>query len=173
MKINKIEVFDCKMGKIDPSLARFNPVLVRVHTDSGLSGIGEAGICFGSGANGAVGMLRDLGPRIIGQDPMRVEAIWENLFRGTYWAMSGGPIIYSAMSALDIALWDIRGKALNAPIYELLGGKTNTSLRVYAGQLQNGWGKVQTALFEPEEYAAAAQAALDEGYDCVKVDPLL
>lgn len=173
MKISKIEVFDCKMGKVDASLSRFNPVLVRVHTETGLSGIGEAGVCYGSGANGAVGMLHDLGPRIIGQDPMRVEAIWENLFRGTYWAMGGGPIIYSAMSALDVALWDIRGKALDAPIYQLLGGKTNTSLRAYAGQLQNGWGEVQTALFEPEEYAAAAQAALDEGYDCVKVDPLL
>lgn len=173
MRITSIELFDCKVGKVEPSIKHFNPILVRVNTDQGISGIGEAGICYGTGAAGALGTLRDFAPRLIGRDPMQAEAIWEFLFRGTFWAMGGGPMVYSAMSALDIALWDIRGKALNAPIYQLLGGKTNSSLRAYAGQIQNGWGKVQTPLFAPEEYAAAAQAAMDDGYDCVKVDPVM
>jgi len=173
VKITSIEIFDCKVGKVEPSIKHFNPVLVRINTDRGISGIGESGICYGTGATGSLGMLRDLAPQLIGRDPMQVEAIWEFMFRGTFWGMSGGPLVYSAMSALDIALWDIRGKALDAPIYQLLGGKTNTSLRAYAGQIQNGWGKIQTPLFEPEEYVVAAQAALDEGYDCVKVDPVM
>ncbi len=172
MKISSIEIFDCRVSKVDPSLHYFNPVLVRINTDQGISGIGEAGISYATGASGAIGVLRDLAPMLIGRNPMNVEAIWEFMFRGTFWAMGGGPIFYSAMSAIDIALWDIRGKALNAPIYQLLGGKTNDSLRAYAGQLQFGWGKKQTALLQLDEYREAAQAALDEGYDCVKVDPI-
>lgn len=172
MKIKKIELFDCNVGKVDPALHYFNPVLIRITTDTGISGIGEAGISYATGSTGALGVLRDMAPLLIGRDPMQVEGIWEFLFRGTFWAMGGGPIFYSAMSAIDIALWDIRGKALNAPIYQLLGGKTNTSLRAYAGQLQFGWGPVQTALFEPEEYREAARAAMADGYDCVKVDPI-
>jgi L-alanine-DL-glutamate epimerase-like enolase superfamily enzyme len=172
MKITSVEIFDCKVGKIDPALRYFNPVLVRIHTDQGISGIGEAGISYATGSSGAIGVLRDMAPLLIGRDPMLVEAIWEFMFRGTFWAMGGGPIFYSAMSAIDIALWDIRGKTLNTPVYQILGGKTNISLRAYAGQLQFGWGSVQTALFDPEEYKEAAGAALAEGYDCVKVDPI-
>ena len=172
MKITRIEIFDCQVSKADPGLRYFNPVLVRVHTDRGVSGIGEAGISYGTGSSGAVGVLKDIAPQLIGRDPMQVEAIWEFMFRGMFWAMGGGPIFYAAMSAIDIALWDIRGQVLNAPVYQLLGGKTNASLRAYAGQLQFGWGPVQTALIHPEEYRQAAKAALDEGYDCVKVDPI-
>jgi L-alanine-DL-glutamate epimerase-like enolase superfamily enzyme len=172
MKITSVEIFDCAVCKIDPALRYFNPVLVRINTDQGVSGIGEAGISYATGSSGAIGVLKDLAPLLLGRDPMQVEAIWEFMFRGTFWAMGGGPIFYSAMSAVDIALWDIRGKTLNAPVYQLLGGKTNTLLRAYAGQLQFGWGPVQTALLEPEEYKEAARAAIDEGYDCVKVDPV-
>lgn len=172
MRISKIEIFDCPVSKVDPSLSYFNPVIVRITTDTGISGIGEAGISYATGSAGAVGVLKDMAPQLIGRDPMKVEAIWEFMFRGMFWGMGGGPIFYSAMSAIDIALWDIRGKALNVPIYQLLGGKTNESLRAYAGQLQFGWGPVQQALIEPEEYRQAAQAALDDGYDCVKVDPI-
>jgi L-alanine-DL-glutamate epimerase-like enolase superfamily enzyme len=172
MKITGIEIFDCNVSNIDQSLSYFNPILLRINTDSNVNGIGEAGISYATGSTGAVGMLKDIAPLLIGKDPMQVEAIWEFMFRCTFWAMGGGPIVYAAMSAVDIALWDIRGKYLNIPIYQLLGGKTNTILRAYAGQLQFGWGEKQTALFDPEEYKEAARAAIDEGYDCVKVDPL-
>jgi galactonate dehydratase len=151
----------------------FNPVLIRVHTDAGVSGIGEVGLAYGAGAKAGAGMIRDLALFVLGKDPMKAEAIWENLFRATFWGMSGGPVIYGAISAIDIALWDIRGKVLNAPIYQLLGGKTNDNLRSYASQLQFGW--TETAylnLGKPELYAAAAREAVAQGYDAIKVDPL-
>lgn len=172
MKIDRVEIFDCDVGKVDSSLHYFNPVLVRIITDTGVSGIGEAGISYGTGSSGSVGVLKNMAPQLIGLDPMQVEKIWELMFRGMFWGMGGGPIFYSAMSAIDIALWDIRGKALNAPIYQLLGGKTNSSLRAYAGQLQFGWGPVQQALLNLDEYVEAAKKAVSEGYDCVKLDPV-
>lgn len=172
MKITSVEIFDCNVRKKDPALSYFNPVLIRVNTDEGISGIGEAGLAYGSGSNAAVGILKDLAPRIIGKDPMKIESIWEDLYRGTFWGMSGGPVFYAGMSAIDIALWDIKGKKYGAPIYELIGGKTNDKLRTYASQLQFGWGKEQVALFDPKDYADAALKAVEEGYDCIKVDPI-
>ncbi len=172
MKITSVEIFDCNVRKKDPALSYFNPVLIRVNTDEDISGIGEAGLAYGSGSNAAVGILKDLAPRIIGKDPMKIESIWEDLYRGTFWGMSGGPVFYAGMSAIDIALWDIKGKKYGAPIYELIGGKTNDKLRTYASQLQFGWGKEQVALFDPKDYADAALKAVEEGYDCIKVDPI-
>ena len=172
MKITSVEVFDCNVRSKDPSLSYFNPVLMRVNTDEGISGVGEAGLAYGSGSNAAVGILKDLCPRLIGKDPMNIEAIWENYFRGTFWGMGGGPVFYAGMSAIDIALWDIKGKKYGAPIYQLIGGKTNEKLRTYASQLQFGWGPNQTALFDPKDYAEAARKAVAEGFDCIKVDPI-
>ena len=132
MKITSVEVFDCNVRGKDPSLSYFNPVLMRINTDEGISGVGEAGLAYGSGSNAAVGILKDLCPRLIGKDPMNIEAIWENYFRGTFWGMGGGTVVNAAMSGIDIALWDIKGKALGVPVYELLGGKTRDKVRVYA-----------------------------------------
>jgi len=173
LKITSIEVFDCKVNKKDPTMAAFNPVLIRVNTDEGISGVGEAGLAYGCGSNAAIGMIKDLAPLVLGKDPMKVEALWESLFRDTFWGMSGGPIMYSGFSAIDIACWDIRGKVLNAPLYQLLGGKTRDSLRVYASQIQFDWAPKFKALRRPEEYAEAALKAVSEGYDAVKVDPLM
>jgi len=172
MKITHIELYDCEISRSNASLAGFNPVLIRIRTDAGVSGIGEVGLAYGAGAKAGAGMIRDLAPFVLGKDPMKTEAIWENLFRATFWGMGGGPVIYGAISAIDIALWDIRGKVLNAPIYQLLGGKTNDNLRTYASQLQFGWGPTRLLLTEPGDYAAAARAAVAEGYDAIKVDPL-
>ena len=76
------------------------------------------------------------------------------------------------MSAVDIALWDIKGKALGKPVYELLGGKTNEKLRAYASQLQFDWDTEHRNLSKPEEYARATEKALAEGYTAIKVDPV-
>ena len=172
MKITKIEVFDCELKKRDATMAMFNPVLVRVSTDAGISGVGEVGLAYGAGAKAAVGILRDFAPYLIGQDPMKVEAIWETLFRATYWGAGGGPVVYGGISAYDIALWDIRGKVMGQPLYQLLGGKSNDNLRTYASQLQYGWGEDYRRNITPDEYAESALIAVGEGYDALKVDPL-
>ena len=175
MKITKVEIFDCDVNMVDPNQNKlpFNPILLRLHTDEGITGVGEAGLAYGKSSKAAVGQLRDFAPLILGRDPMQVESIWEDLFRGTFWGMSGGPVVYSGMSAIDIACWDIRGKVLNAPIYQLLGGKTNDNLRCYASQIQFDWDLNYRGLATPEEYAQAARKALDDGYDAVKVDPIM
>ena len=88
--------------------------------------------------------------------------------------MGGGTVISAAMSGIDIALWDIKGKALGVPVYQLLGGKINDNLRTYASQLQYGWGVKNTsgALKTPEEYAEVTRLAIEDGYDAIKVDPI-
>jgi L-alanine-DL-glutamate epimerase-like enolase superfamily enzyme len=173
MKITEIELFDCEIGKRYADLAGINPVLIRIRTDAGVSGIGEVGLAYGAGAKAGAGMIREFAPFILGKDPMKVEALWESLFRSTFWGMSGGPVIYGAISAIDIACWDIRGKVLNAPIYQLLGGKTNDHLRTYASQLQFGWADRLGALTHPEQYAEVAKFAASQGYDALKVDPIM
>ena len=111
MQITAIELFDCELRRHYPGM-RFNPILIRILTDAGISGIGEVGLAYGAGAKAGAGMVRDFAPFVLGKDPMKSEAIWECLFRSTFWGMGGGPVVYGAMSAIDIALWDIRGKAL-------------------------------------------------------------
>jgi len=130
-------------------------------------------MAYGTGHSGAAGYVKNLAESfLIGADPMKAERLWEAMFRGTFWAQGGGPVVFAGMSAIDIACWDIKGKALKQPIYQLLGGKTNDNLRCYASQIQFGWShKGQTKLVKPEEYAAAAVTAVAEGYDAVKVDP--
>ncbi|MDE6881315.1 MAG: mandelate racemase/muconate lactonizing enzyme family protein, partial [Oscillospiraceae bacterium] len=99
-------------------------------------------------------MLQDLSRLIIGEDPMRVDAIWEKLFKVSFWGQGGGPVVFAAISAIDIALMDIKGKALNVPIYELLGGKFRDNDRCYASQLQFGWNDRIGPWGSKEEYAA-------------------
>ena len=114
-------------------------ICCRVYTDAGIYGDGEAGIAYGTGYTAAYGMVIDMAHHIIGQDPMNTELIWETLLKGTFWGQGGGVVVFAGMSALDIALMDIKGKALGVPIYQLLGGKCRDELRCYASQLQFGW----------------------------------
>jgi len=169
MKITSVEIWDMNIA----SLPWHHPVIIRINTDEGISGLGEAGMAYGTGHSGAAGYVKNLAESfLIGADPMKAERLWEAMFRGTFWAQGGGPVVFAGMSAIDIACWDIKGKALKQPIYQLLGGKTNDNLRCYASQIQFGWShKGQTKLVKPEEYAAAAVTAVAEGYDAVKVDP--
>lgn len=129
-------------------------------------------MAYGKGGSGAVGAIRDFSSLLIGQDPFATEKIWETLFKKTFWGQGGGTVIFTAISALDIALWDIKGKALGVPVYQLLGGKTHSSLRAYASQLQLGWGPERYARGKTEDHVAEAQHALDDGYDAIKVDVL-
>lgn len=171
MKIVKAEIFDIDCPERGP----WHPVLLRLHTDEGVSGVGEAAMAYGVGRSGAAAMTKNLVESFaIGADPFATERLWENIYRSSFWGLGGGPVIYGAMSAIDMALWDIKGKVLNQPIYQLLGGKTNEQLRCYASQLQFGWGTQKVlSLTDPSDYANAALTAVSEGYDCVKVDPLM
>ena len=172
MKITSVEAIKSNGGRASVYKSHWNPIFVRINTDEGISGFGEAGVAYSSGADAAFGIIQDFGKLIIGMDPMNIEAIWDKLHRTTFWGMGGGTIIFSGISAIDIALWDIKGKALDVPVYQLLGGKTNDKLRAYASQIQFDWGKQCNNLVKPEEYGKAALKAKKEGYSCVKVDPV-
>ncbi len=131
MKITQVEVYLLDAGEQSKSR---KPIVCRVHTDEGIYGGGEAGVAYGSGANAAFGIIKDLAPLLIGRDPMNVEPAWETLFKSTFWGQGGGTIVFAGMSALNIALMDIKGKALNVPCYQLLGGKYRDEVRCYASQ---------------------------------------
>jgi D-galactarolactone cycloisomerase len=107
-------------------------VVVLIETDAGISGIGEALARFGPKAYSELidGLLA---PKIIGMDPFAVEAIWQKLYR-SFSGRSGGMLI-EAIAAIDIAVWDIMGKAAGRPVYELLGHMGRKSIRAYASSI--------------------------------------
>ncbi len=153
-------------------------ITVRVNTDEGIYGWGEAGLAYGNCSEAAFGQCADFAKLVIGMDPFDTEKIWEHLHRDTFWGMGGGVVVTAAMSAIDIACWDIKGKALGLPVYKLLGGKTNTKLRAYASQLQFGWRSIieekddLSMLYDPADYYDVVKDAMKDGYDAVKIDPV-
>lgn len=169
MKITRVEIFDMEC----PKRPQWHPVFVRIHTDEGISGVGEAGLAYDWGHSAAANMINEIvKARVIGFDPFQTELLWSKMFREGFWAQGSNAVFYAAMSAIDTALWDIKGKALGVPVYQLLGGKVNPKLRTYASQLQFDWDPEAKKLIKPEDYAKAAQKALAEGYDAVKVNPM-
>jgi L-alanine-DL-glutamate epimerase-like enolase superfamily enzyme len=171
MKITSVDIIDVA-NDLQSSTSKWRPVVVRINTDEGISGFGEVGLAYGVGASAGFGMAKDLAGIIIGMDPMKNEAIWDKMQKKTFWGQGGGTIVSAGMSAIDTALWDIKGKALNVPIYQLLGGKTRDKVRTYASQLQFGWGtgRDKSILVEPQQYADVARQAVADGYDAIKVD---
>ena len=133
---------------------------IRIHTDEGISGIGEASLQQKELAvRTEIEAYRDF---LIGQNPFNIEHIWNALHRRTVW--SGGPVTMTAISGIEQALWDIKGKATGLPVYELLGGRVREKVKVYA----NGWfGGAQT----PEDHAEKAKTVVAEGYDTIKWYP--
>lgn len=159
MKISRVKVYLISSGSI-------HPVIVKIETDEGISGVGEAAIAYGLGGTAAAGMIKDLASRIlIGKDPHAIEALWSEMYDHSFWAKGGGAIVFAGISAIEQALWDIKGKALNVPVYQLLGGKIRDEVRVYA----NGWsGDTNTA----SDFARAAERPLKDGYTALKCYPL-
>lgn len=104
-----------------------NFFFVTVETDEGITGIGEGGITWREDA--MAGFVNALAPSLIGEDPMRTEHLWQVMLRGGFFP--GGRIGAAAISAIDIALWDIKGKALGVPCYELLGGLVRDKVVCY------------------------------------------
>ncbi|NLG28741.1 MAG: hypothetical protein GX557_12575, partial [Chloroflexi bacterium] len=104
-----------------------NHCFVQVHTDAGLTGLGEA---YSVGPDRATAEVIDyLAQWLVGLDPLDIEGLWQRLYIGS--RFPGGVVINAAISGIDIALWDLKGKALDVPVYQLLGGKCRERIRVY------------------------------------------
>lgn len=167
MKISSIDVIKCK--RMD--FCAQTPVLCRVNTDEGIYGYGEAGVSISDYSLGAYELLKLFGKLLVGKDPLYSDVIYDKLV-STFWAQGNGAVIMAAISAIDTALWDIKAKHFQVPLYVLLGGKHRDKLRAYASQVQNGW-KYRDFLCAPGDLgflADACRQAVEEGYTCVKVD---
>src|SRR5271165_1810150 len=105
-----------------------NFITLKIETDEGIYGLGD-GTLNGRELAVASYLSDHVIPCIIGRDPFQTEDIWQYLYRGAYWRR--GPVTMAAIAAVDVALWDIKGKALNTPVYNLLGGKSRQGVLVY------------------------------------------
>jgi galactonate dehydratase len=137
-----------------------NYLFLRLTTDSGLTGIGEASLEWQEWAVECL-LVDWVQERIIGADPHDVETLAANMIRDQY---QGGPTILTAISGVEIACWDLVGKASGKPVYELLGGRARERLPAYA----NGWYGGAVA---PADYAEKARAVVGRGYRAMKFDP--
>lgn len=153
MKITEIKTFLCHAY-------RTNWVFVKVMTDEGIYGVGEATLEYKEHA--VISAIHELDRALVGKDASRIEALWHECYRDAYWR--GGPVLMSALSGIEMALWDIKGKALGVPVYELLGGKIRDSVPCYA----NGWFAGSKT---PEDFARCAKKAVEAGFSGLKWDP--
>jgi len=159
VRITGARIYLLKIGSL-------HPVLVEITTDQGLTGVGEAAVAYGIGGTAAAGMVKDLvDGLLLGRDAFRIEELWTEMYDHSFWAKGGGPIVFAGISAIEQALWDIKGKALGVPVYELLGGKLRERIRVYA----NGW---SYRCVTPDDYAKAAERTVRDGYTALKCYPL-
>ena len=120
MKILSAKVIVCSPGR--------NFVTLKIETDEGLTGLGDA--TLNGREKAVVSYLEDhVIPCLIGRDASQIEDVWQYLYKGAYWRR--GPVTMTAIAAVDTALWDIKAKAANMPLYQLLGGKSRTGVMVY------------------------------------------
>ncbi len=153
MKVTAIKTFVCHAY-------RTNWVFVKVMTDSGLYGVGEATLEYREPT--VVQAIMELERYLVGKDPHNIEAFWHDTCRDAYWR--GGVVLMSALAGVEMALWDIKGKDLGVPVYKLLGGKVRDSVKCYA----NGW---FAGAKTPEEFAEKAKIAVENGFSGLKWDP--
>ena len=153
MKVTDIKTFtvDC---------FRTNWVFVKVYTDEGISGVGEATLEYKEKA--LIGAVEHIKDYLVGKNPLEIEKHWHTIYRDAYWR--GGAVLMSALSAVDTALWDILGKSLNVPVYQLLGGRANDKVRIYV----NGW---FAGAKTPGEFAEKAKITVKRGVTAMKWDP--
>lgn len=153
MKITDVKTFvvDC---------FRTNWVFVTINTDENITGVGEATLEYKEKAlAGAIEHIRDY---LIGKNPWNIEKHYHDIYRDAYWR--GGAVLMSALSAIEMALWDILGKSLNVPVYQLLGGKVREDIPIYV----NGW---FSGAKTPKEFAEKAKIAVSRGITAMKWDP--
>ncbi len=154
MKVTRVEVF--LVGREWNNL-----VIARVHTDTGVSGLGEGTMQWQ--ARTVAAAISHMADRyVLGASPFEIERLVQAMYRNEY--ARGGPVLNSAIAAIEFALWDICGKALGQPVHNLLGGKVHESIPAYA----NGWCDVEGSA---AEVAAAARKVVAAGYKGLKFDP--
>ncbi len=151
MKITEIAAFATK-----PPEAASNYVFVKVSTDEGIVGWGESSI----GAVSVAAVVEEFGAAIIGKHPFRIEEHWQDMYH-LFHNVRGGALQMAAISGIEIALWDIKGKALGVPVYELLGGAMRDRLWTY-GRFDG---------VDPDAAVATAMSFVERGYTALKGDP--
>jgi L-alanine-DL-glutamate epimerase-like enolase superfamily enzyme len=164
LKVTAIETFAVE-GLSNPMM------FCAIRTDEGITGYSEFGV--GALANGLRGLIEDLSVFVIGQDPRKVEALYTQMERGSRAAFGGAT--WQAISGIELALWDIKGKALNVPVYELVGGATRTNQKVYWSHMLSyqvtAYAKLGT---EPvrsyDDVRNVVAQAADRGYDTLKTN---
>lgn len=144
---------EMKITKIEPILAGERYLFVKVHTDEGLVGLGECGAWGYQEATAAV--LKQMEKLLQGQDPMRIEFIWNALTRNLHFR---GSITQAAVSGIDIALWDLKAKFFGVPCYELLGGKTREKIKIY----------VNVRAKNAAEFAENAKKIKNQGFKAIR-----
>jgi galactonate dehydratase len=159
MKLKTANIYLVQSGGI-------RPVLLELITDDGVTGLGEAGLAYGLGGLAAAGMLKEMIEHYLanGREPFRVESLWAEMYDHSFWTKGGGPVVFSAMSAIDQALMDIKAHSLGVPVYELLGGRMRDGLRTYA----NGW---YFGCTSDSDLPKAAVSAVTDGYGALKFYP--
>ena len=150
-----MKITDLKMIHIRPRW-----MFLKIETDEGICGWGEP-VVEGR-ARTVETAVNEFRPMLIGADPLKIEHLWQGMYRRTFYR--GGPILCSAISGIEMALWDIKGKDLGVPVYKLLGGKVRDSVKCYA----NGW---FAGAKTPEEFAEKAKIAVENGFSGLKWDP--
>ena len=153
MKITDIKTFvvDCY---------RTNWIFVKIYTDNGPCGVGEGTLEYKEKA--FVGAVEHIKDYLVGKDPLTIEKHFHDIYRDAYWR--GGAVLMSALSAVEMALWDILGKHLGVPVYQLLGGKVNEDCPIYI----NAW---FAGAKTPEEFGEKAREAVKKGVSAMKWDP--
>jgi galactonate dehydratase len=142
-----------------------NWVFCKVETDQpGLFGWGEGSLEWKT--RSVVGAIEDFAPVVVGEDPRRIEHLYQKMYRQSFWRL--GVIGMSAISAIEQALWDIKGKVLGVPVYELLGGRVRDRVRMYT-HLGGGMMKSVYETFEVEPLIDLALKVINSGYTAVKV----
>jgi galactonate dehydratase len=143
-----------KITRLETIFVKPRWLFLKVHTDEGIVGLGEP-IVEGR-AQTVAAAVHEIGRYLIGQDPRRIEHHWQAIFRGQFYR--GGPVLCSALSGIEQALWDITGKWLGQPVYNLLGGATRDRIRMY------GWVHGETY----GDYISSAKVSAEAGFTALK-----
>lgn len=166
MRITRVEPIVLRLPSVDVTRAdgTQDALLVRLHTDEGLVGIGEADsspylVKTAIDMPSSHLISRGIAELLVGEDPLQIDRLWQLMYQGSSYYGRGG-VASHAISAIDIALWDLAGKALGVPVSELLGGRRVDRMPVYASAVMPE---------SPEEVAALASQTVADGYDAFKV----